>query len=677
MLNYLHDFPSIARAIDQRFSISVTDCNGIILCVNDKFCKLSKYERHEIIGQKHSMFDSGLLPDGHFQDMWESLTQGKVWQSEVHNRAKDGTIYSINATVVPVQDENSRLLKYISIDADITDKFQMEEALKKALKNDFWTTVKNLQNAVFKYKENEEGRLTLTMLEGKLVEKIGVPDDWKRERLLETMPSKRIFDYLSGYFRRGLAGEEVHFELNMPQFTLLIYLSPLFEDGRVTEVVGTAIDITERKESERQVKKMAHYDDLTSLPNRRLFQKKLGKALTASEKNGESFAVMFLDLDRFKNINDTLGHNNGDLLLKKVADRLQHCIRQTDTAARLGGDEYAILLPSIKRKEAELIARRICEEMNHFFLIEKLDIFISTSIGISMYPDDGANAETLIRNADAAMYFAKESGKNNYQFFTSDLHRNISERMMLERELHRAIEEQQFHLVYQPQVDIASNKIIGAEALLRWNHPETGFISPADFIPLAEETGLIIPIGTWVLEHACKQNKAWQDAGLNPIRISVNVSLRQFMQHNFVEEVERILERTGLAPEWLDIEITESMTADVSYAQKILNRLHSLGIHISIDDFGTGYSSLSYLSSFPITRLKIDQSFVSDLTENRQAIVKTIIDLAQNLNLNVIAEGVESKEQARLLMALKCEEAQGYLYAKPLSSEEMKKRLFN
>ncbi len=275
---------------------------------------------------------------------------------------------------------------------------------------------------------------------------------------------------------------------------------------------------------------------------------------------------MFLDLDRFKNVNDTLGHNNGDLLLMKVADRLQKCLRQTDIAARLGGDEYAILLPSIKQEKAGSIAQRICEEMNHFFLIENLDIFISTSIGISVYPDDGKDMKTLLQNADAAMYFAKESDKNNYQFFTIDLHRDMSNKMMLEREMHRAVEEQHFHLVYQPQINMAANKMIGVEALLRWNHPKIGFISPAEFIPLAEETGLIIPMGTWVLEAACAQNKAWQEAGLPPIRMSVNVSLRQLMQLNFVEQVEQILDQTGLAPEWLDIEITKSMTADVSHA---------------------------------------------------------------------------------------------------------------
>ncbi|MET1032624.1 putative bifunctional diguanylate cyclase/phosphodiesterase [Domibacillus tundrae] len=273
------------------------------------------------------------------------------------------------------------------------------------------------------------------------------------------------------------------------------------------------------------------------------------------------------------------------------------------------------------------------------------------------------------------MYFAKESGKNNYQFFTIDLHRDMSNKMMLEREMHRAVEEQHFHLVYQPQINMAANKMIGVEALLRWNHPKIGFISPAEFIPLAEETGLIIPMGTWVLEAACAQNKAWQEAGLPPIRMSVNVSLRQFMQLNFVEQVEQILDQTGLAPEWLDIEITKSMTADVSHAQQVLSRLRGIGIHVSIDDFGTGYSSLSYLSKFPITKLKIDQSFVRDLAQDRQAIVKTIIDLARNLNLNVIAEGVESKEQARLLMELNCTEAQGYLYAKPLSPEEIEERL--
>lgn len=333
------------------------------------------------------------------------------------------------------------------------------------------------------------------------------------------------------------------------------------------------------------------------------------------------------------------------------------------------------MLPAISRESAQRIAERIQEELSHCFLIENLDIFISTSIGISMFPEDGLDAETLIRTADAAMYFTKESGKNTYRFFTNDLHRDMSNKMMLEREMHRALEEKLFHLYYQPQIDMRTKQLIGVEALIRWNHPKIGPVSPAEFIPLAEETGLILPIGTWVMETACAQNKAWQEAGLPPVCVSVNVSLRQFMQLDFAEQVERILERTGLSPEWLTIEITESMTADAAHALQILDRLRSIGIQVSIDDFGTGYSSLSYLSRFPITKLKIDQSFVRDLTENRQAIVKAIIDLAQNLNLKVIAEGVESNEQAELLLALNCTEAQGYLYAKPLSPEEIEKRL--
>ena len=675
MLNHLHDFSSIVRALDQRFSLSITGKDGKILYVNDRFCTLSKYTREEILGQKHSLFDSGMYPDDYFDEMWRMLNLGQVWQRELHNRAKDGTIYSINATVVPMQDSSGCLAKFLSIDVDITDSFQTQEALKKAQKNEFQTIVKHLQNAVFKYKKDNEGHLILLMLEGKLTEKMVLPTDWPKESRLEDLFSKRTFSYVVDYLERGLAGEQVNFELKLFNLVLLVHLSPLLEGGEVTEVIGTAIDITERKETERKVKKMAHYDDLTGLANRRQFQKKLNDILLASAKNKESFALMFLDLDRFKTVNDTLGHNTGDLLLTKVASRLQSSIRCTDIAARLGGDEYAILLPSITREEAELIARRIQEEMSRFFLIENLDIFISTSIGISLYPDNGSDAETLVRNADAAMYFAKESGKNNYQFFTNDLHRNISNKLMLEREMHRALEEGHFHLHYQPQINMKTGQIIGVEALIRWNHPKIGPISPAEFIPLAEETGLIIPIGAWVLQTACAQNKAWQDAGLKPVCMSVNVSLRQFMQFQFTKQVEQILHQTGLAPEWLDIEITESMTVDVVHAQQVLSRLRDIGIHVSIDDFGTGYSSLSYLSKFSITKLKIDQSFIRDLTEDHQAIVKAIIDLARNLNLDVIAEGVESNEQAELLMALNCMEAQGYLYAKPLSPEEIKKRL--
>lgn len=675
MLNHLTDISAMLHALENEFSISITHIDGYILYVNDKFCTISKYTRDEIIGQPHSIFDSHLHPADYFSDLRSTLERGLVWKKDVHNKAKDGSFYSVSATVIPIFNEQHQLVKYMSVDSDITEKVQTKDKLEMALKQQFQHVVKHLQNAIFKYKETDEGQLLLTMIEGKLAKRMGMPSDLESPISFEDILPAHTVPRFYPHLKRGLAGEELHFEIDLFDRFFLVYLSPIKEDGRVIEVVGTAIDITTRKQAEKRIHQMAHYDDLTGLANRRLFQKELTAELDISSKNKEPFAVMFLDLDRFKNVNDTMGHSNGDLLLIKVADRLRKCIRQTDIAARLGGDEYAILLPSITRKTAGMIAKRICDEMNHFFLIENLDIFISTSIGISMYPADGTDAEALIQNADAAMYFAKEKGKNNYQFFTVDLHRDLSDKMMLEREMHKAIDEQQFYLEYQPQIDMKTNKIIGTEALLRWNHPKIGLISPADFIPLAEETGLIIPIGSWVLETACAQNKAWQEAGFPPVRMSVNVSLRQFMQQHFVEKVEHILEQTGLAPEWLDLEITESMTADVSHAQKVLTCLREIGIHVSIDDFGTGYSSLSYLGKFPITKLKIDQSFVRDLSEDHQAIVKTIIDLARNLNMKVIAEGVESQEQARLLLEMNCTEAQGYLYARPLSALDMTKKL--
>ncbi|OLN22434.1 PAS domain S-box protein [Domibacillus antri] len=665
----LKDLHNIQYALDQSFILAATDENGIITYVNDRFCEISQYTHEEIIGRTHSLLNSNCHPESFFQKIWRALKKGDTWTGDIKSRSKDGSEYWVSATIVPFLNDQGLPYQFVSILNDITDRKRAEEQLETALKNDFRQTVKNLQNAVFKYIKNEQGEFQFTLLEGKILEPFGFTTSFVKDKSIDELFSLKAARKLKLYFAKAYKGKAIDFEVDIFKHTLLIYLSPIFENGEVIEVVGTATDITERKKAEKAIYRIAHYDYLTGLPNRRLFHKNM--KMIEPSANYDPFAVIFIDLDRFKNINDTMGHKAGDQMLKSVARRIEDSIRNGDIVARIGGDEFAILLPGVSRKEAETIAERIIRHVEKSITIDEVEIIVTASMGISMYPEDGLDSETLIKNADAAMYLAKEVGKNNYQFFTKELDEKNTKKMRLERELHKALERNQFQLHYQPQLDIHSGRILGVEALIRWKHPELGTISPSDFIPLAEETGLIVPIGNWVLKTACRQNKEWQNAGFPPVRVSVNVSMRQFTQLNFVDHVKEALEQSGLSSEWLDIEITESMTLEGDIFHSALLKLKELNIHVSMDDFGTGYSSLSSLRHFPINKLKIDQTFVKKLDETNKAIVTMIVTLAKNLNMNVIAEGVETTEQAAFLKGMNCNEAQGYLFAKPMPAQKM------
>ena len=456
--------------------------------------------------------------------------------------------------------------------------------------------------------------------------------------------------------------------------------------GQIIKIAGTILDITERKNAEKRIRYLAHYDSVTGLPNRAYLKELLSQWIKRSQRYKQVVAVLFLDLDHFKRINDSLGHSFGDELLRQVADRLTDCVRASDyvsiesnnftgnSVARLGGDEFVIVLGDIiKLQDASIVAKRILHTFSRPFDLGSSQVVVTPSIGISGFPDDGTDVESLLKHADVAMYHAKNKGRNSYQFYSASMNAFMQERLSLEGQLRESIKAGHFQLYYQPKIATRSGAIVGMETLLRWNHPELGFISPAKFIPVAEETGLIVPLGEWVLRTACEQVREWQCMGLPPLKLAVNLSVAQFRQKNLIRNIKRILYETGLDPQFIELELTESMlmeNVDASIAQ--LNELKNLGISLSIDDFGTGYSSLSYLKRFPIEALKIDQSFIREVTfnSNDAAIVNATIALGHKLGLTVVAEGVETLEQVHFLQAESCDQLQGYFYSKPLPEKE-------
>jgi diguanylate cyclase (GGDEF)-like protein/PAS domain S-box-containing protein len=449
---------------------------------------------------------------------------------------------------------------------------------------------------------------------------------------------------------------------------------PILMNQETNGYIAICQDITERKRVEEKNRYMAYYDDMTGLPNRRLFKEKLHEALESAKKDRNRVAVFYLDIDRFKLVNDCFGHDYGDMVLMQAAERFTRCISEEDFIARTEGDEFAVCFKHVV-DEGDLLTlvARIESILEPPFAMGDLQIHMTVSIGIAVLTEEREDADTLMKYADIALSRAKERGKNGYQIYNSDMKSVSINKLTLENELRKALMQKEFILYYQPQMEIETGNIVGVEALIRWKHPEKGMVPPKDFIPFAEESGLIGPIGEWVLYEACKQNKLWQEQGFPRIPVSVNLSSRQFLQHNLIGKIAKVLQQTGLEARFLELEITESMTMDVELATNCLLELKKLGVQVSIDDFGTGYSSLYYLKKFPIDKLKIDRSFVRDIMEdpNDAAIVATIISMTRHLNLRVIAEGVETKEQLHFLHENRCNVVQGYWFSPPISVQQM------
>jgi diguanylate cyclase (GGDEF)-like protein/PAS domain S-box-containing protein len=664
-------------------SIVITDLNGEIAWTNPAFSLLSGYTAEEVLGKNLRLLNSGKHDKTFYEQMWLTIMAGKVWRGEIVNRRKGGSCYTEEMTITPVSSETGGITHFVAIKQDITDRKQAEQALRQAeekyraifedaVVGIFQTTPDarplSVNRAYAQMHGYDSPEQFLAEVSNIVLQLFADPDQGRE--LKRRMNEHDIV---------RSAEIEIYRRDRTKRWVLVNVRAVRDSGGNIVLREGTVEDITDRKVAEARVQFLAYRDALTGLPNRTLLQDRLEKALASARRRKEKVALLFLDLDRFKIINDSLGHSFGDLLLQQVADRLQSGARDQDTVARVGGDEFLIVLTSVKDvPDAAVAAERIMDAMTAEFVVQGHSLTVSCSLGLSIFPEHGADAETLIKNADAAMYCAKDSGRNNFQFFTEDMNAQVVERLTLENSLRVALEKEELFLLYQPQMDLVTGAITGLEALLRWRHSKLGLVPPDRFIRIAENSGLIVPIGEWVLRTACAQARKWQDAGLLAVPVAVNTSAVQFRQEGFHELIRKVLYETGLAPQYLELELTESLllsNADVTFS--VLRELKAMGLKLAIDDFGTGYSSLSYLKQFPVSKLKIDRSFIRDVAADPDdaAITTAIISMAKSLNLKVIAEGVENEAQMSFLRARQCDEIQGYYFSQPLSAEEVADKL--
>ena len=660
-------------------TIQTTDADGNITYVNENFVKNTGYSLEDVIGKKPSILKSGNHNAHLYEDLWATIIAGKHWVGEFYNLRRNGESFWEKANIYPLKDSKDRITHYVAIKEDITQVKQDEQQLRLASTvfktateavmvsdaDNYIVAVNNAFTLITGYEKNEVLGKNPSLLNSghhdalffqQMKAKLASSDTWQGEICNRRKNGEVYYEWLS-----------------------ITALRDKF--GNLESYVSLFSDITKRKEAEDKIYLQANYDSLTGLANRNLFVDRFEHTLGIAKREHQVVAIFFIDLDGFKYVNDTFGHDKGDTLLKITTQRILETVRKTDTVSRLSGDEFAIILSGDNDVfSLGKIAKNILEKIAKPFQLEEKEAFVTASLGISIFPDDGRTTQELLRKADSAMYKAKEKGKNNVQFFTKEMDIKAQQRRNLEVELRKVILNNELILHYQPIHDVKTNKVVSAEALVRWLHPDKGMVAPSEFIPLAEDIGFITEIGDWVLQEACKQAKRWQSQFEVAPKVSVNISSIQFHRQDFINKLKSILDTTQLSPEMLILEMTEGLLFEEDkHTLTQLSMIREMGIELSIDDFGTGYSSLSYLKRFPISILKIDRAFIQEITTNSEdeALACAILSIAKSLGLKVVAEGVEDLAQCELLIKHQCHFIQGYYYSRPLDKGTFLEYLIN
>lgn len=655
-------------------SIFITDSDGHIEYVNPEFERLTGYSAEEIKGKTPALLRSGHHDRPFYAQLWHCIKQGDNYRGTLINRRKNGELFHEEKVITPLKDESGNITHFVSTGRDITERIQVETERKRLasiLEATPDLVAIHAPDGHLRYL-NSSGRRLLELggnatLEGRCLKDI-FPEDTAEKLLVDVIPYVRQHRYWTGEtvlnFREGES---------LP--VSLVVIAHSGEKGEVEELSIIARDISERHRYEKELRHQATHDALTNLPNRFYLIDYFTQALERARRNNRCIALLFLDLDNFKRINDSLGHATGDRLLQQVALRLIECLRPSDTIVRHGGDEFTVMADDLACVESALIVlRKLQAAFEQPIKLGHHEVYVTFSTGIALYPHDGTGVEDLLRHADTAMYQAKGIGSNQYCFYTPEMNAHGHEYLEMEADLRHALENREFRIYCQPQIDLLTGHMVGAEVLLRWQHPSRGLVSPVEFIPLLETSGLIIPVGEWVVREACRLHRDWCSAGFDALRVSVNVSAAQFRDGNLVEIIGRILREEGMQGNCLELEITENIVMrDPITAAAILDTLHAMGVRTAIDDFGTGYSSLAYLKQFSLNVLKIDQAFVGDLGRDRsdEAIVEASISLAQKLGMETVAEGVETREQLVFLQERGCNMVQGYFLSRPLPFQEL------
>ncbi len=654
-------------------SVFITDTQGRIEYVNPAFERLTGYSEREALGQGAHLLKSDKHPSAFYAALWKTILEGAPFRDTFINRRKDGELFYEDKTIVPLMDPDGSIQHFVSTGHDITQRVEAEEVKTRLLAILEATidlvAITHPDGRLFYL--NRAGRAMLGIdrhadISGRLLS-TGMPD-WAAQKLFNEAYPVALRE---GYWRGETALKN---SLGMEVPLSQVVLTHKGTGSTETFFSTIARDITDHKRFEQELRHQATHDALTGLPNRVLLAEYLQSEIQKARQRHGMVAVLFIDLDNFKRVNDSLGHAAGDLMLCGVALRLRNYLRPSDIVGRYGGDEFGVIIGALATLDnLSVIVHKLRSAFEAPFSISGRDVFVTFTMGISLYPSDGDNAEILIRNADTAMYRAKSQGRNQSQFYAAEMNARGQELLAMETDLRRALARQEYQVYYQPQMDLRDDKIVGFEALLRWNHPQRGLVLPGEFIPLLEETGLIVAAGTWVLTQACAQYRLWRDKGAAPRRISVNVSARQFGDGALVDTVRAVLAEEHMPPQHLELEITEStVMQDVQTAGEVLAALDALGVRLAIDDFGTGYSSLAYLQRFPLDLLKIDRTFIQDgQDQNLTAIAEASISLGHKLGLEVIAEGVEQAAQLEFLKANGCDLIQGFYLSHPLPAAEM------